>query len=460
MKKIFVCFAVLCSAWTWAQTEPIFYESFDKCIDEEGENYGYTGGNDNQWSGDVGTAIVIYEDNKGWTYDYANGAYQCVKVGTSRYQGWIKTPSIPCSGDVTLSFRAVPWEGDSILTLDVTGGKAEKSYFDLKKNQWNDLTVKISDVTSAITVKFSSLYKHRFFLDEVKVFPADPTAAAIRVPNVTNIDFGYMGKNYKAFSQTVSVIGENLSGNITAVLEDFDSSLFSVTPANLPAEGGQLTVTFKAGASPDLHGTYLKLRATGSKNEQVEKIILVQAEVGTLNLQGNGSKEDPYTVADRILLANNDGTVWDGTYYWVTGYVLGAVKRYNDVFDGLTFTDKTSLVLAATPDETDWNKIVTVQIGSDARAALNVVDNPELIGQQIKVQGLLLHGSDYSPLYLGKPGVRNVYYDDQYVRPDKVPSGIETPDLDSDAPMYDILGRRVGTDYHGIVIQAGKKWLK
>ena len=461
MKKLFLGLCLLSASIVMAETAPIFYESFDKCIDAEDENYGYTGGNDNTWGGNVGTAIVIYEDNQGWTYDYANGAYQCVKVGTSKYQGWIKTPQIACSGDVVLTFRAAPWDGDSIFTVSVSGGSADKTYFELKKNKWNDLTVKISDITSGIQVTFSSLYKHRFFLDEVKVTPADPNTPAIRVPDGKSVDFGFVGKYYSSQSRTINVIGENLTGNITATLEDGENDLFAVSPATLPAEGGQLTITLKESASAgDMHGTYLKLRGKDAKNNTVEKSITLIVEVGYIDLEGSGTKEDPYTIADRIVLANNDGTVWSGVYYWVTGYVLGAVKRYNDTFDGITLNDNTSLVLAATPDETNMNKIVTVQIGQDARAALNVVDNPELIGQQIKVQGILVHGSNATPLYLGKPGVRNVNNNDQYVRSEKMPTAVENTPFDANTPMFDMLGRQVDATYRGIVIQNGKKVLR
>lgn len=460
MKKFYVFFALLCTMSLSAQTEPIFYESFDRCIDEDDENYGYTGGNDGQWSGNVGTAIVIYEDNQGWTDDYANGAYQCVKVGTSTKQGWITTPNIACSGDVVLTFRVAPWEGDKYFRIEVTGGTPDKSSFELEKNKWNDLTVNVSDVKSGIQVKFTSSNKHRFFLDEVKVFPADPNKPAIRLLDGTSVDFGYVGKNYKALSHTITVRGENLVGEITATCEEGDADFFTLSPATLPAEGGDLTITFKSGASSDYHGTYLKLRGKDASNNTIERTVSVAVEVGTLSLEGDGTKENPYTIADRIVLANNDGTVWSNMYYWVTGYVLGAVKRYQDAFDGVCYNDKTSLVLAATPDETDWNKMVTVQIGSEARAALNVVDNPELIGQPIKVLGILLTQKG-SPLYLGKPGVREVYRDYQYVRPAKTPTEVDIiSSLDESQPMYDLLGRRVNENYHGIVIQNGQKWLR
>ena len=74
-------------------------------------------------------------------------------------------------------------------------------------------------------------------------------------------------------------------------------------------------------------------------------------------------------------------------------------------------------MLAGAPDETNYDKIATVELVSgDARNALNVVDNPQLIGQMVKVWGELLNDKA-NPLYLQKPGVRNVKNNDQYVRP-------------------------------------------
>ena len=110
-------------------------------------------------------------------------------------------------------------------------------------------------------------------------------------------------------------------------------------------------------------------------------------------------------------------------------------------------------------DETNDNKYVTVQISGNARATLNVVDNPELIGQIVKVQGLLLN-DNANPYYLGKPGVRDVRTDAQYVRPSKT-QGVESVNcLDFNGEMYDILGRPVGDGYRGVIIQNGHKFIR
>ena len=424
-KTLFLLAVSLLSVHMMAEKAPIYYEGFSRCLDDEDTHYGYTGGNDNQWGGDVATAVVIYQDAPEWSFTYCNAGRQCLKVGTSQKQGSATTPTIACEGEAVLSFRVAPWEGDSIFYVSFSGATtADQTMFNLRQHRWTDVTIRLADITDGFWVTFTSTNKHRFFLDDICVRPADPTVGAIRTVEGSTLDFGLLGRNYGALSLPLHVEGANLAGNISAGLENGETDLFRLSASVLPAEGGELTVTCLPGAaSGDMHGCYLYLRGKDAQTSQtVEKRITVLMEVANLDLEGAGTKPDPYTCADVILLAENEGTVWTGTYYWVTGYVLGGVKRYNDLengnYDGISFTDKLFLVLAAQPDEEDEDRYITVQISDNARAALNVVDNPELIGRQIKVQGLLLN-DNANPLYLGKPGVRSVRTDAQYVRPPK-----------------------------------------
>lgn len=456
MKKIFTFLLAAMAGMMAVKAEmaPIYYEGFSRCFDEEDENYGYTGGNDNLWGGDIAKAQVIYQDAPEWTFTYCNGAYQCLKVGTSTKQGSAQTPFIACEGEAVLSFRVAPWEGDSLFYVTIQGGQTNDSCaFELKQHRWRTVTIRIADITSGIQITFSSLYKHRFFLDDVCVRPADPTDGAIRTLEGSSIDFGFVGRNYTAMQRVLHVEGANLTGTISATLAEGEPDLFQLSTASLPAIGGELTITCLPGASAgNMHGCYLYLRGKDNKTQQtVEKRITIQLEVSSLNLQGAGTKPDPYTCADVILLAANEGTVWTGTYYWVTGYVLGGVKRYQDTYDGISYTDTLSLVLAATPNETDDNKYVTVEIRKNARAALNVKDNPELIGQQIKVQGLLLN-NNANPYYLGKPGVQNVWTDAQYERPAK---GTEAIDLiDSSSLQGEDRGRLILRNGRILILRA------
>lgn len=419
MKKFIV---LLVATWMvaglQAQVEPLFSETFDRCIDAEDENYGYTGGNDEQWGGDIAKAQVIYTDNKNeWNFTYCNGAYQCLKVGTSSKQGAASTPVIACTGEAVLSFRVAPWEGDSLFYISISGGTTtDPTAYELAKHKWTDITVCISDIKGSLKITFSSLYKHRFFLDDVVVTPADPNAGAIRTDVGSMLDFGLVGKNYSSQQRTIDVTGANLSGTISATIENDADNLFRVSTSSLPAEGGALTITCVSGGSADMHGAYLMLRGKDAKTqEQVEKRVTLLVEVATVSLEGSGTKPDPFTVNDVHTIADYS-LAWSGTYYWCTGYILGGVKRYQDQFDGISYTDTLSLVLATTPDETDMDEIVTVQISHDARMALNVKDHPELIGKRVKVQGLLVNDKG-NPLYLGKDGIRNVSTESQYEIP-------------------------------------------
>ena len=414
-----------------AQMSPVFYEGFSRCYDEEDENYGYTGGNDGLWGGDIATAIAIYQDAPEWDFTYCNAGYQCLKVGTAQKQGSATTPEIACEGEAVLSFRVAPWEGDSLFYLSIQGGvTADKTVYELKKHQWTDIIIHITDITSGkIRVTFTSTNKHRFFLDEVYVRPVDPTIGAIRTQEGASIDFGLLGRHYSASARTLHIEGANLKNGITASLEEGENSLFQLSSSSLPTNGGELTVTCLQGAAAGTHGCYLYLRSKDAKtNADVEKRITVMMEVANIDLEGAGTKNDPYTCADVIILADNEGTVWTGTRYWVTGFVIGGVKRYNNQesgnYDGISMTDRLALVIAADPDEKDENKYVTVQISDNARAALNVVDNPELIGRQISVNGLLLNDKA-NPFYLGKPGVRDVRSDAHYIRPPKGASPVD-----------------------------------
>ena len=255
-------------------------------------------------------------------------------------------------------------------------------------------------------------------MDDVTLLPPDPDEPAIRLMSSPLVDLGYLGKNYTKQYANVQVVGTNLSSGITVNFSHNDGPYFGASMRSLSSAGGKLTVSFGEGAKAGMYSATIELSATGKNGTTVTKKINIGAEVSGLDLEGSGTRMDPYTVGDVILLANNPGTVWTETRYWVKGYVLGAVKRYNnDQFDGVCTNDKTSLVLAGAPDETNYDKIATVELVSgDARNALNVVDNPQLIGQMVKVWGELLNDKA-NPLYLQKPGVRNVKNNDQYVRP-------------------------------------------
>ncbi|MBO4250118.1 MAG: hypothetical protein J5884_02570 [Paludibacteraceae bacterium] len=423
MKKSLSLFAGLWfSCLLMAQT-PLFYESFDKCKDEPDENYGYTGGNDGQWGGDIAKAIVIYDDQKdasnAWSYNNANGAYQCIKVGIAKYAGSATTPQITHTGDAVLTFKVAPWEGDSMMYVTINGGVAlDDTQFTLPKKKWTTATIRIADIKGSLQITFHTYLKQRFFLDEVKVMPADPNAGVIRTTEGMSLDFGTLGQGYSGVKKTLHVQGANLSADgISVSVEGTNKSLFSVSTSNLSATGGELVVSLQNGVSDGDYGCVINLAGKDKNtNADVKRQVSVFCSIMPFALQGSGTKTDPFTCADVILLADRRDVFWGGRF-WVEGFVLGGAGRdTGGSFTGVSMTNNQGLVLA--DDATETNKIhfVTVQINYNARAALNVVDNPELVGKPVKVYGDLQNDKG-SPLYLGIPGVRNVNNDDQYVRP-------------------------------------------
>ena len=96
--------------------------------------------------------------------------------------------------------------------------------------------------------------------------------------------------------------------------------------------------------------------------------------------EGEGTKADPFTLADIVKFENQGDTAW------VIGYILGGIDGSKP-----TIIDNTKpgiIALGATADATTFNPVQLIS-ESATRAALNVVDNPTNIGKQVKVRGAL-----------------------------------------------------------------------
>ena len=112
-----------------------------------------------------------------------------------------------------------------------------------------------------------------------------------------------------------------------------------------------------------------------------------------------GTKEDPYTV-DQVLTLGNPGTT-----AWVKGHFVGSAA--DDTADSFTTAtgasaSDTNIFIAATADETDYNKCLPVELlEGDVRAALNLQANPGNLGKEVVVYGSL-------EAYFGLPGIKSV----------------------------------------------------
>lgn len=105
-------------------------------------------------------------------------------------------------------------------------------------------------------------------------------------------------------------------------------------------------------------------------------------------VEGDGTKEKPYTVTQALALGN------PGTSAWVTGYIVGWVEGQS-IQSGAHFevpaSSASNILIAAEPGVTDYNQCLAVQLvyGTEARDKLNLMNNPGNLGKKISVEGTL-----------------------------------------------------------------------
>ena len=168
-------------------TTTVFSETFN--------NANGTGGNDNNWSGNIATTdwdVTQCDNTSGWTVSNVNFANACIKAGSGSKQGSVQTPSIALSGDATITFWAGAWNGKdekTALNISATNGKLSQTSVTMKKGEWTSYTITLSDVTSAttrLTFAAANSANNRFFLDEIKVVVSSTTPATGYISSCCN----------------------------------------------------------------------------------------------------------------------------------------------------------------------------------------------------------------------------------------------------------------------------------
>ncbi len=154
-------------------------------------------------------------------------------------------------------------------------------------------------------------------------------------------------------------------------------------------------------------GTYGILENTGTKAEF--KIEGVEIGGGEVAPDGDGTEAKPYNVGQVIAMnpqGNKDNPDVKGA--WVTGYIVGwadmsTVYYINAETAKFTApaTANTNMLIAATPDVTDYSKCLGIQLPSGTvRDALNLQSNPGNLGKKVTLLGDICK-------YSGVPGMRN-----------------------------------------------------
>jgi M6 family metalloprotease-like protein len=139
--------------------DTLFYESFNKCDKK--------GGNDGNWSGNIGSS-TIQPDNEGWEYLAGYAGDQCARFGNAGTLGTTTTPEFPIDGEAILTFKAAAWTGDGVaLKVEASNGvTASVSQMNMPTGEWGEFTITLTG-EGMTQLTFSP--QKRFFLDEVLV---------------------------------------------------------------------------------------------------------------------------------------------------------------------------------------------------------------------------------------------------------------------------------------------------
>ena len=187
-------------------TGALFYESFDNC---EGD-----GGNDGSWNGTVANG-TFNPDNDGWVAEKAYGADQCARFGSGTISGKATTPTFAVDGEVTLSFWAGAWDGrdgrdGTKLKLSVSNGTISESSVTMNKGEFSYYEMTIT-ASGNVAITFSTTLG-RFFLDEVLVKDSNTTAIRkVRTADNTTtriymLDGRYVGSDFKQLSRGLYIV--------------------------------------------------------------------------------------------------------------------------------------------------------------------------------------------------------------------------------------------------------------
>ncbi len=117
--------------------------------------------------------------------------------------------------------------------------------------------------------------------------------------------------------------------------------------------------------------------------------------IGGDNSGGSGAN-DAMTVSEALSSIGEEEV-------WVCGYIVGGDLSSSSASFQKPFDSRTNLLLGPRSSTSDKESCLSVQLPSgDLRDALNLVDNPELLGRKICLKGNIVEA------YYGIPGLKNI----------------------------------------------------
>lgn len=475
-------FVALASA---AQAQVVFSETFDKMADQ--------GGNDGKWSGRMtstpltdGAQTTDAFDVEGWNVTKAYTASNCIKMGTGKAAGTATTPTFHLTGSGTLTFRAGAWSSSSektTLTLSATGATLSVASVEMKKGEFSEYTVQLTDAQGDVTITFAASVaaSNRYFLDDVKVVgaatPVKPSAELSFAQSAVNAVPG------KAFTAPTLTNPHNVTVTYSSSDDDV-AAVDAATGAITIGEPGVATIT-AASAETDMYAAskatytisvlstfssikdYVAAMGTG----QSAVLQLTDATVVYVNkYTGNSGENTELYVRDAsgAIIFYNAGLDYPvGTM--LNGSLVATYKPHYDLPE-ITATDDVQLT-------TTEGTAAPTQLEASAVSAANYCDLVTVKGVYTaadkKIAGVLALYDKY------KNGELDKLMDGQeYIVTGTVGSFKNTPqlniisatiatgvkgvtaDVNADAPTYNMAGQRVNAQYKGVVVRNGKKFVQ
>ena len=401
--------------------DAIFTETFDNCAGK--------GGNDGIWASISGNKDLSddYTDNAGWIGTKATAGSKCAIMGTAKAAGKIISPSISgIKGDATLKIKVGAWKDDGTkIKLSTSNGTLEANTATISNENFAEITLYITNITAdfKITFEANGASKNRFFLDEVKVYKGKLEITYTDVPSVKDLLANYTkatsNLNLKLTNAKVLYVN-NYNGTVNTYVREGDAAIELRTLGfNMPVNS-TITGTVKVDLALNSGIPYLAKNA-GTTDEDL-----------TIQESTEAAKPIVATVAD--IVANkymNDLVLIKNFKFSKEEYQTGKYNYYaNDGDSKIMIYDKFS-----TPE--------------DNNAKIGGVAN-------------LTEGETYSVKGIFGAIFKNV----QEVIPIEAIStttGINNITTDAtleNAPAYNLAGQKVGKEYKGVVIKAGKKFIQ
>lgn len=154
----------------------------------------------------------------------------------------------------------------------------------------------------------------------------------------------------------------------------------------------------------------VKLQVSASSGQTVSSGIHIRLDTTRVWLNdsisiggGSGTDPDKGTEKEDALSVNQAKSLIGSTDVWVYGYIVGGDLTSSKCSFELPFSSRTNLVLAEKSSCQDKEECLSVQLSTGSvRDALNLVDNPGLLGKKVFLKG------DIVESYYGIPGIQAI----------------------------------------------------